>query len=795
MKFMYILALIGLAVLPCGAEELQDTLEMKEITITSSPKESSPFKQQALSSTTLSLQQLQQHQVTSLKGLSYLVPNFHMPDYGSRMSGTIYIRGIGSRINTPAVGLYVDDVPVVDKSSFDFNLADIEHINVLRGPQSTLYGRNTMGGLVQVYTRNPMHYEGTDLHMGYATGDQHRTISLTHYHHSGDKVWFSAGGYYDGAEGFFRNDLTGKKVDGMESGGGRLRAIWAPTGRLTFDAQANYDYTSQGAYPYYYQGAVNGTTEEYVAQIGTISNNEEGTYRRHLLNAGVKTKYKANTFEMNNVLGYQHENDHMFMDQDFLPSSIYTLTQTQRQHTLSDEFTMKSQTDSPWEWVTGVSALYQWLHTTGPVTFEQDGVNWLGETINGYLPDLSTSGMGPMNITLRDSAITMGGAFDTPLLNLALFHQSTYHLSDRFSVVGGLRLDYEHQQLEYDASGTMKYDFLMTSPRMPIQLNGLTAAPAFLGSLDNDYLQLLPRLSLKYDLTTASNLYATVSRGTRSGGYNVQMFSDLLQEQMRGDMMNGVKDGSKEYLQSLVQRGMPAAMVDRVSNIIDSNMPVVEAPDVKQTAVYRPEYSWNYEIGTHLSTNDHRWMADASIFFIDTRDQQIARFSQNGYGRMMVNAGHSQSCGTEVSLQGRPNRHLAFIANYGYTHSVFRDYDGGNNMDFSGNYVPFVPQHTGSLDGSYTFFFLHPWLRTISLGATYSGAGRIYWTENNSASQDFYSLLSARAVMQTKWVQVELWGHNLTNTHYNTFYFESMNRGFCQHGKPLQIGIDLRFHF
>ena len=83
--------------------------------------------------------------MTSIKHLTGLVPNFYMPDYGPRLTSAIYIRGIGSRINTPAVGLYVDNVPYLDKSAFDFNTYDIERIDVLRGPQSTLYGRNAMG--------------------------------------------------------------------------------------------------------------------------------------------------------------------------------------------------------------------------------------------------------------------------------------------------------------------------------------------------------------------------------------------------------------------------------------------------------------------------------------------------------------------------------------------------------------------------------------------------------------------------------------------------------------------------
>ena len=141
-------------------------VDVEEIVIVASPKENIKFRQQALSSSVLSREQLQDNGVTSVKNLTSLVPNFYMPDYGSKLTSAIYIRGIGSRINTPAIGLYVDNVPYLDKSAFDFNLYDIERIDVLRGPQSTLYGRNTMGGLIRVYTRNPFRHQGTHLSLG-----------------------------------------------------------------------------------------------------------------------------------------------------------------------------------------------------------------------------------------------------------------------------------------------------------------------------------------------------------------------------------------------------------------------------------------------------------------------------------------------------------------------------------------------------------------------------------------------------------------------------------------------------
>ena len=82
------------------------------------------------------------------KNVSLIAPNFFMPEYGSRMTSSIYVRGLGARIDQPVVGLSVDNIPYLNKDNYDFDIADIESIEVLRGAQSVLNGRNTMGGQI-----------------------------------------------------------------------------------------------------------------------------------------------------------------------------------------------------------------------------------------------------------------------------------------------------------------------------------------------------------------------------------------------------------------------------------------------------------------------------------------------------------------------------------------------------------------------------------------------------------------------------------------------------------------------
>lgn len=738
-------------------------IDIEEVVVIASPKETGKLRELPNAVSLISQKDMQANQITTLKNVSALVPNFFMPDYGSKITSAVYIRGIGSRINTPAVGLYVDNIPYIDKSAFDFNFYDIERIDILRGPQGTLYGRNTMGGLIKVHTRSPFSYQGTDVKLSYGSKSNYRSASLTHYHRWNEHFAFSAGGYYEGSDGFFRNAYNGKKIDNMEAGGGRIRAIWLPSDNLKLDFTIGYDYSDEGGYPYYYTGALNKSKEEYKAHIGKISYNRDCGYRRGLFNTGLNIEYQGNSFIMNAVTGYQNLTDRMYLDQDFLPVDIYNIEQKQRINTLSEEITFKSKKNQRWIWVTGASGFYQWLHTDAPVTFQSEGIQWLENNIN---KGMASSGM-PINLKILSETMPVPGIFDTPVLGAAIFHQSTFNhlLFENLSATVGLRLDYEKNKIDYNSSAAMNIQMYMAGKPMG---KPMEQAAEFIGKLDDDHVQLLPKFALKYDFNKQNNIYATVSRGFRSGGYNIQMFSELLQS-------------------ALKQRpGAGSAVSD---------------DEIKNLVTYKPEYSWNYEIGSHLSLFGGKLKTDLAAFYMDTRDQQIAKFVESGLGRMMVNAGSSESYGAEVSLTASVNRNLSLNGSYGYTHSTFKKYDAGKsssdeNIDYSGHYVPFVPRHTMNVGANYSFFLGgNKWAQSLTVGLNYTGAGKIYWTEKNDVSQSFYGTLNGRISLQAKALQIDFWGRNLTNKDYTTFYFESMERGFEQRSKPLQLGVDVRYHF
>lgn len=756
-------------------------IDIEEVVVIATPKENNRLRQQAISSTSLSQNEMRNNSVTSVKALSGLVPNLFIPDYGSKLTTSVYVRGIGSRINTPAVGLYVDNIPFIDKSAFDFNYSDIERIDVMRGPQGTLYGRNTMGGLIRVFTKSPFTYQGTDIRFSAATYNDYKA-SLTHYHRISSQFAFSTGFFYEHKGGFFKNNFNNKRIDTDDEFGGRFRAIYLPSENLKLDFTLNYEYTNQGGYPYEYTGRTDGKTEDRGEYIGKISYNRECGYKRNLLNGGLNLEHQADNFILSSVTGFQYLYDQMNLDQDFTEADIYTIMQKQNSKTISEELVLKSKPGNRWQWTTGVSGFYQWLKTDGPVTFQEAGIQSLIEdNINAGLSHLP-AGAPTLAAKITTRPLPVSGVFDTPILNGAIYHQSTINdvLVEGLSVTAGLRLDYEKLKLDYNSVCDMNFDFSVSAPFLPTAIvRQLNVKTQFIGKESTDYLQLLPKFTIQYAWNSKNNVYATVSKGYRSGGYNIQMFSDLIQNNMRSDMMNAIKQ-------------------DEVLGKFAGMMPDVPASDVNvsDATLYKPEYSWNYEVGSHTTWFDDRLQADVALFYMDTHDQQISRFAESGLGRITVNAGKSRSLGAEASLRAQVTDAFSLNGSYGYTYATFTDYVVSDEENYNGNYVPFVPKHTFNAGAQYVFGLRNGAIfDNITVNANYKATGRIYWTEQNNASQALYGTLNGRVSFNKGNGQLAFWINNALNTDYQAFYFETMNRGFAQKGRPLQVGVDIRCRF
>lgn len=740
------------------------TYNIDEIVVTSSTKETNDLRLLPGSVSILSPQAVSGRQIDALKDISAYVPNLYMPDYGSKMTSAIYIRGIGARSSGQSIGLYVDNVPYLDKSAFDFELNDIQRIEVLRGPQGTLYGRNAMGGIVNIYTLSPFDYQGTKLTL---SGGNYGAFKAkaSHYRKLSDKVGISLGGYYDRNDGFFVNEYNNTRADKEESAGGRFKLDWLINPNLKAEYTFNYDYVNQRAFPY-------GLYNKGTGVVEPIRINDPSTYERNMLNNSLYLEWKTDKILLSSTTAYQYLKDDMKMDQDYTEKSVFTLNQKQKQYAWSEEIAIRSNHKKNYQWSFGAYGFYNSLKTDGPVTFKEDGLKDILQ--DAFDKMMENNPNGPQLTVYGDGKdhIYFPGYFKTPTFGIAAFHQSTYNnlFVEGLSVTAGIRLDYEKAKLNYDSAvDSMKIGVSMMGRPM-----GVFPMEAHLkGETSQDFLQVLPKVSLRYQCSPGTFTYVSVAKGYKTGGYNVQMFGDLVQEYARYDLM-------KKFMPSEAEKNKPS--------------------DVETVASYKPEHSWNYEIGVRSELVKNRLNAELTLFYMDIQDIQLTTFAPTGSGRMITNGGKADSYGVEISLRSLLTEGLTADLNYGFTRATFRDYeaidrDTKQQVNYKDNFVPYTPRHTVSLGLQYTRLFRNCWFDQFTVSAQCTGAGKILWTEKNDIGQNFYCVLNGKAGVRKGGVNLNVWSRNITNTDYQAFYFESYNNSFIQKGKPFQIGAEVSIAF
>ena len=785
-----------MAVLPLSAEtspavaDSSRVYDLDEVVVVSQAKEFYRLRQQPLSSTVLSGDNLFSLSLRDIREVSDFVPSFVMPNYGSRFTSSIYVRGIGSRVNSPSMGVYVDDMPLMNKSAFNSHLYQMERVDILRGPQGTLYGLNTEGGMIRMYSKNPFSYQGTDVSLGIGTGF-YRNVEVAHYRKLKDQLAFSLAAFYDGQKGFYRNSLTDDPADNMDEAGARLRLMYQPTQRLSFNFIADYQFVKQKAYPYF-------TVDQTTGQRFDPNQDHQGNYKRNMLNVGLGIKYQGRGFELHSNTSWQFLRDYLLMDNDYSDIDFVVVDQSQLSNVLTQEFSVKSNNKSIWHWTTGVFGSYQWLKTVAPNTFGDYFSNMMGQQIGGMIYQQMLKSMAErMGEQAAAAAIERAGGvhvgmslfvpcnFHTPQANLGIFHESNIDITDHLTATLGLRYDVTQSKIHYVTSGESSLNF---------NIMGAAANANVVTLYDRDekatFSQLLPKFGLTYRFNDGSNIYATVTKGYRAGGFNVQMFGDIIQ--------------------SDVQRSLQPVMMQAMQTHQDVDV-VVEHTDEEYAQLlegvkFKPEESWNYELGTHLNLFGHTLQADLSAFYMQIRNQQLSVFTaEYGFGRRMVNAGKSYSCGLEAALRGSLlDDHLTWNASYGYTHAAFKEYEtavkaGSNDkISYKDNKVPFIPAHTYAAAVDYRFDIDAPALKSITIGANMNGQGRLYWDEANLNKRDGYVLFGAHVCADLGLCKINLWTRNIGDAKYQTFAFTSKATGqekfFAQYGNPFQLGVDINFH-
>lgn len=447
-------------------------LNIDEITVRS-PKYNSNIFQLPAAATMMPARIIDNYQIGSLPDISGLVPNFFMPDYGSKLTSPVYIRGIGTRINTPSVGLYVDNIPYFEKSAFNFDFFDLERIEVLRGPQGTLYGRNTMGGLVNIFTADPSDERHTSLRFSYGNYNQINT-SVLHNQPLSRKMSLMMNFNQLHNGGFYTNAYTNEAVDKLDSYSGRIKLLYNPSEKLRMQYTFQFENNEQGGYPY-------ALYDKNTQKAGEIRYDHWSGYMRDLISNGLNIEYTGSFYRLRAVTSYQFMDDEQDIDQDFTERDMYYVGQWQKQNMIGQEISVQSFENERYEWLFGVFGFHQTLDKQVNVTYGK--VLQAAQKLPGEM--------------------VVSKTYDNANSGLAAFHQSTLKFGN-LSIIGGIRIDSETARLDYQ-----HYQILVGNSTQKEDVQSSMA----------DF-EILPKFALQYNISSSITPYATIAKGYNAGGFN-----------------------------------------------------------------------------------------------------------------------------------------------------------------------------------------------------------------------------------------------------------------------------------
>ena len=292
-------------------EPIDTLLHIEHVEVTASLKQDDALRS-PIALTALSMNRLEEEGIASIKELSLIAPNFYQPDYGSSITSSIYVRGFGSRIDQPTMGVVIDDIPIMNKNAYDFDFYDIRRIELLRGPQGTLYGRNTSGGVMNITTLSPLVWQGSRVMAEYATLRSARA-SVAYYAKPTDKFGISVAANYSHNGGHFLNTYTNELCDVGDATSLRLRAQVLLSSRWSLDNTLAISYVNEGGYAY----------RHYIPsekRYEPIAYNDPSRYERLSISEGFVAKYEGDKVRISSATSYQYLDDCMTLDQDLVRS-------------------------------------------------------------------------------------------------------------------------------------------------------------------------------------------------------------------------------------------------------------------------------------------------------------------------------------------------------------------------------------------------------------------------------------------------------------------------------------------
>jgi iron complex outermembrane receptor protein len=700
--------------------------------------------------------QLQRIGATQVQDLQFLVPSTNISLPNPRQTN-FAIRGIGNNPATDglssSVGIYIDDVYLDRPGMADFNLLDIDQIEVLRGPQGTLFGKNTTAGAISILTKGPQFTQGGQAQIEEGSrGTQLYRIALTGPITS--HLAYRITAYDTSHDPFVRNIDHGADTLSLARRGVRGQLLYKPNADLSIRLSAEYaeESDSQGDLLFYSPGPATSkkkgfvpfdvwaaryglpTTPEADALETTINSLQHIYQRQQAVSAEVN--WNLGVVNLTSITAYRTWEFSPNNDFDWTAApSITTNGVRDNDKQASEEVRVASATGGPIDYVAGIYAFWRRLDA------ESDTL---------YGPGYST-GLTPAAAVFNNAhSLT---AADPTTQSYAAFAQGTWHITHQLDATLGYRETYELNDEQI-----RRTSFPGTEGLIPASLTD------YRGGVSVDNWNYAARASVDYKLASTSMVYASVSRGAKAGGFN-----------------------------------SPAVPQSATGAILPSSSLLVA-----------PEKATAFELGVKNTFLDHRLILDADAFWTHVDDYQANTLvvSPSGIFPGILNVGAVRSAGFELEGTYRPVRDLAIIFSGSYDDAIYDSFRNAPavegavapTQDLTGRPVVGASRWTASVTGSYS----HPLTDRLEFYAVaqYGYKSAFYGDIDDSR----YSRLPAAGITNFRVgtsldggrFDIALWARNAFDTRYFYTVVNAISGAggyFAAPGDPATYGVALSSNF
>ncbi|KQC30398.1 TonB-dependent receptor [Flagellimonas eckloniae] len=464
---------------------VESSNQLDEVVVSAANRRLQNIQKTEASISAIGAKGIEQLQVKEFGELSSIAPNFNTYDDGGPGIFTIVAsRGISTIDVNPTMGVYVDDVPYFSTLAYPLALADVEQIEVLRGPQGTLYGRNALAGVLKITTKRPTNELSGYATVGYGNLNAKEMSFALNAPLVENKLFFRTSAKVSERDGFVTNEFNNKDLQNRKALNANFRLKYFANDNLSMALRYNIQRRESNAYAFALATPDNSLQDILENSLYKLNFDVDIFQKVLTQDVAFTLKYDFEKFTLNSITSYQITQQESLDEFDYTPFDIQSARRPNSIYeNFAQELRLSSSSDASLQWTAGVF-LYQNKE-------EREDIRRFGNDIGLAAPDFAP--LAPFNQIELPIADRKG---------IAVFGQATYEISDKLSVTGGMRADYE----EVEASVVRTF----SNPALP--------GNSF--SDDATFDALSPKVSLGYDVNDNVFLFANYAKGFRPGGIN-----------------------------------------------------------------------------------------------------------------------------------------------------------------------------------------------------------------------------------------------------------------------------------